>query len=1054
MKSLFQHKKWRLAAGRVWWQILLLVGTSAFSQQITIPRVNLMPDFPQPYHMRNWKKVALGYDSLVFNFHASGQYLPLIRWNTSPVNYPNHPSFGLHTVVGTLYPESAEAINALPAVIGAMLCGVDKRHQFGQDFVLMCEEWFNRRPAENVYLNHPYTSSGSDWWYDTMPNLFFYQLFDLASDLSIGEFALQFELVADRWLEALGAMGGSATPWNVPGMNYHGWHLSTMTPNTNGVPEPEAAGAIAWLLYMAWNKLHHLKYRTGVEWALEFLEACPSNPSYELQLPYGAYVAARMNAEVGTTYDIPRLVNWCFDVGPLRNWGAIVGTWGGYDCSGLIGEISGNDYAFFMNTVEQIGALVPLVRYDERFATAIGKWVLNATNALRLFYPNFLPDDHQDNEQWAHQYDPHSCIAYEALREEYQGYSPYATGDAMSGGWGLTNLTLYGSSHVGILGAIVDTTNIPGILKLDVLKTDYFHRPAYPTYLLYNPYSVDTLVALPLPTGNHDIYEVVSNQFVQQGVSGTALLNLPAHQAWLVVLTPAGGALAYRQEWMLVNGVVVDFRSGQPVSNYPPRIKGLAADPPTVGIADTTTLFCTAVDRDGDSLTFQWTCSSGNVFGSGSQVQWVAPGVVGQGSVRVVVSDGLATDTARLEIPVTPPVNHPPVIESLTARPRKIDLGGTVRLQCTAYDPDGDSLSYDWTASAGILQDSLNTATWTAPMQPGDDTIYCRVVDSRGAEARDSIVVLVRDFSQFVPGKLIAYYPMNGNANDASGHGYHGVVHGAVLTTDRFGNPNAAYRFDGVDDYISVANHDSLNFRRAISLNFWMKIDQFSGHEAFLLSHGSWQHRWKVSLIPSRHLRWTVNTDQGIVDLDSENPLQGGIWYNVTCYYDGSGMELYLNGELDNFTSCSGLIRQTSYDLTMGQMLPGNASYNFAGVLDEVRVYNYGLSVPEITTLYQMPNGVTPPEGVPLARQFKVYPNYPNPFNSVTVIQYTLPHTQRVEVVVFDVTGQRVAVLMHGIQQAGRHTLRWQADNLSAGIYFCRVHSENNSGTIKMLLVK
>jgi hypothetical protein len=59
----------------------------------------------------------------------------------------------------------------------------------------------------------------------------------------------------------------------------------------------------------------------------------------------------------------------------------------------LIGEINGgDDYAFAMNTFEQIGALVPLVRYDSRFARAIGKWVLNAANASRLFYPNFLPD--------------------------------------------------------------------------------------------------------------------------------------------------------------------------------------------------------------------------------------------------------------------------------------------------------------------------------------------------------------------------------------------------------------------------------------------------------------------------------------------------------------------------------------------------------------------------------------------------------------------------------------------------------------------------------------
>jgi len=44
---------------------------------------------------------------------------------------------------------------------------------------------------------------------------------------------------------------------------------------------------------------------------------------------------------------------------------------------------------------------------------------------------------------------------------------------------------------------------------------------------------------------------------------------------------------------------------------------------------------------------------------------------------------------------------------------------------------------------------------------------------------------------------LVAYYPFNGNANDESGNGNNGTVYGATLTTDRFGNTNKAYSFDG-----------------------------------------------------------------------------------------------------------------------------------------------------------------------------------------------------------------------------------------------------------------
>jgi hypothetical protein len=51
---------------------------------------------------------------------------------------------------------------------------------------------------------------------------------------------------------------------------------------------------------------------------------------------------------------------------------------------------------------------------------------------------------------------------------------------------------------------------------------------------------------------------------------------------------------------------------------------------------------------------------------------------------------------------------------------------------------------------------------------------------------------------------LIAEYLFNGNADDTSGGGHHGVVQGATLTTDRFENPDSAFHFDGVDDYISI----------------------------------------------------------------------------------------------------------------------------------------------------------------------------------------------------------------------------------------------------------
>ena len=116
-------------------QIVLLISTSSlFAQQIVIPRIDIMPDYPQPYEMRDWKRIAQAYDSLVYNELLSGQYLPLIEIFEQTLNYPDHNSFGLHSYVGTTTPLSGEAINVLPSVIGATLCGIDKGNQFGKNW--------------------------------------------------------------------------------------------------------------------------------------------------------------------------------------------------------------------------------------------------------------------------------------------------------------------------------------------------------------------------------------------------------------------------------------------------------------------------------------------------------------------------------------------------------------------------------------------------------------------------------------------------------------------------------------------------------------------------------------------------------------------------------------------------------------------------------------------------------------------------------------------------------------------------------------------------------
>jgi hypothetical protein len=71
---------------------------------------------------------------------------------------------------------------------------------------------------------------------------------------------------------------------------------------------------------------------------------------------------------------------------------------------------------------------------------------------------------------------------------------------------------------------------------------------------------------------------------------------------------------------------------------------------------------------------------------------------------------------------------------------------------------------------------------------------------------------------------LVAYYPFDGNTNDQSANGNHGILHGAELTRDRFGRNNHAYRFDGVDDYIDLGTlGDFGSNMNSFTLSLWVK---------------------------------------------------------------------------------------------------------------------------------------------------------------------------------------------------------------------------------------
>ena len=99
-------------------------------------------------------------------------------------------------------------------------------------------------------------------------------------------------------------------------------------------------------------------------------------------------------------------------------------------------------------------------------------------------------------------------------------------------------------------------------------------------------------------------------------------------------------------------------------------------------------------------------------------------------------------NTAPLE-PPSEPVNNAPLISSLTADRQVVQPLGRVLLNCQASDPESDNLSYRWTASGGFLEGSAETASWTAPNNPGSYKVTVVVSDGKGGSAtRDALITI------------------------------------------------------------------------------------------------------------------------------------------------------------------------------------------------------------------------------------------------------------------------------------------------------------------------
>jgi len=301
------------------------------------------------------------------------------------------------------------------------------------------------------------------------------------------------------------------------------------------------------------------------------------------------------------------------------------------------------------------------------------------------------------------------------------------------------------------------------------------------------------------------------------------------------------------------------------------------------------------------------------------------------------------------------PGNSAPVIDSLKASQPFTNWGEEVTITCYAHDDDDDPISYSWEAlDGGIIIVSGRTITFQVPQ---DTALIHRVkvTVTDGYSAANSSVITINSDNG-----LVAYYPFNGNATDESVNNNNGVVHGATLTADRFGNPNRAYSFNGTDDYIEVPNDNSLQPNNQLSVCAWVKIKAFYtgsyGISVVLRKAGPWGEIGQYEIFYTESLFhfgviYSNGTNVGIEIPDTVVKLND--WYFLVLTFNGQSQNGYVNGKLRAKSNVSLHLGSNNGNLFIGWNC-GNTSFPYPvnGILDDIRIYNRALTESEIQQLY------------------------------------------------------------------------------------------------------
>ena len=269
-------------------------------------------------------------------------------------------------------------------------------------------------------------------------------------------------------------------------------------------------------------------------------------------------------------------------------------------------------------------------------------------------------------------------------------------------------------------------------------------------------------------------------------------------------------------------------------------------------------------------------------------------------------------------------------------------------------------------------------------------------------------------FGQGINNGLILYYPFTGNCIDQSGNRFDGFPN-ATLTEDRFGNPNSAYHFNGIDEFIDIPHHPELKPDFPFSFSFWVKFEVLPNSKSTLFTtdyveniySGSW-----MTLVEDGKINFSFG-DLGRTTSSSSKhsaaKIKLNLWHHIATIVKGpNDIEIFLDcinagGE---YSGSGGSLTYTKAPMSIGRVDGSNhlPTYYFQGSLDEFRYYNRALTPAEIDTLC----GYVTTNTNQLKEKDCEFNVFPNPASNVINIRGEIAPDYKIQI--FDALGRLVTL--------------------------------------------